>query len=719
MSATKLPVLCTVLLLLAAGGVRAREEGTVDLQMRWITCEQAVVGEGEVVRLTARVDNNSTGRVPPFTVSFYCQQGAHRQLIGSVHYDSIRYYRRPSLEWDTQGYTGTVTLTASVHLSDRNPENNRATMTLRVAPTSPTAAEKRVLITRVYYHARPHSNNEFVSIHNPTNTSINLYNWYLTDQPRQRADRQSRVVFPNMYLAPGQTITVTQNASSYAQETGRRADFAYDHGSPLLERQGSFVLANNGDVVCLKDGYNHTIDTVVYGDGGPAPGWQGAGISSVGKGNILVRCRNGTYRDTNTSSDWCGHRKIGQSDFAPFRVRYNGSLTVFCSPDCTYPVVARELDRARHSILLNLYEFTNPFLGQKVVEALARNVSVTLLLEGHPVGGLTMEERYIASRIAAAGGEVYYMAGREAHHGYRRYSFNHAKYVVIDNRTVILHSANWGYAGVPLSPTYGHREWGVVVRNRSLAAFLAGVFHHDLSYGQDIVAYHPSHFMYGAPPEYYEPAQWIPRGGYEPTFSARTLNGSFGCTVIVSPDNSRKALVHLLASAQKRIWVQQAYIDTQWEGALNPFVRQVVRAHERGVETRVILNYHPDYTSSTAMNNATLSYLKEHNVSATYVYANWSHGVNVHTKGIIVDHNRTLVSSINWNYYSVHRNREVGIIIENQQVAEYFARVFSHDWNLTAPEAQDNLVSRSMAKALAVLAAFAFAGLALYSHWRP
>jgi len=725
LSPTKIPALCTALLLLAAGGVLASEEDTVDLRMRWIKCERAVVGEGEVVRLTARVDNNSTGRVPPFTVSFYCQQGDHRRRIGSIRYDSINYYRRPSLKWDTRGCTGNVTLTASVHLPDRNPKNNRAAAEVRVCPTHPTAAEKRVLLTRVYYHARPHSNNEFVSIHNPTNVSVNLYNWYLTDQPRRRADRQSRVVFPNLYLAPGQTITVTQNASSYARETGRQADFSYHRsdvcGCPLLERHGSFVLANSGDMVCLKDGYNHTIDTVVYGgEEEPAPGWQGDGIPLVGEGGILVRRRNGAYRDTNTSSDWYSNRthRIGQSDFEPFHVHYNGSLTVFCSPDCSYPVVARELDRARHSIFLNLYEFTNPFLGQKVVEALARNVSVTLLLEGHPVGGLSMEERYIASRIAAAGGEVYYMAGREDHGGYRRYSFNHAKYAVIDNRTAILHSANWGHTGMPPSPTYGNREWGVVVHNRSLAAFLARVFHHDLGYGQDIVAYNSSHSIYGAPPDYYQPARWIPRGGYQPAFSSRTLNGSFGCTVILSPDNSREAVAELLASARTRVWVQQAYIDLHWEENVNPFVRRLVGVHLRGAAARVILNYNPHYTSSITMNNATMSHLEDHNVSATYVYANGSHGMNIHTKGVIVDGNRTLVSSINWNHHAVHRNREVGIIIENQQVAEYFARVFSHDWNLTATEPREIMVGREAVKALVVAAAYVFAGLALYRHWR-
>ena len=52
---------------------------------------------------------------------------------------------------------------------------------------------------------------------------------------------------------------------------------------------------------------------------------------------------------------------------------------------------------------------------------------------------------------------------------------------------------------------------------------------------------------------------------------------------------------------------------------------------------------------------------------------------------MIVDNKSVLISSINWNENSVRRNREAGIIIENENVAEYYAEVFFYDWNLEAP----------------------------------
>ncbi|MCD6222675.1 MAG: hypothetical protein J7K12_03215, partial [Thermoplasmata archaeon] len=54
--------------------------------------------------------------------------------------------------------------------------------------------------------------------------------------------------------------------------------------------------------------------------------------------------------------------------------------------------------------------------------------------------------------------------------------------------------------------------------------------------------------------------------------------------------------------------------------------------------------------------------------------------LNVHNKGMIVD-NKVLISSINWGENSVRNNREIGIIIENENVSNYFKKIFYYDWN--------------------------------------
>ncbi len=56
-------------------------------------------------------------------------------------------------------------------------------------------------------------------------------------------------------------------------------------------------------------------------------------------------------------------------------------------------------------------------------------------------------------------------------------------------------------------------------------------------------------------------------------------------------------------------------------------------------------------------------------------------GLNkTHTKGVIVDRSWVLISSINWNENSARNNREAGLIIENCDVADFYADVFFYDW---------------------------------------
>ncbi|RCV65167.1 Phosphatidylserine/phosphatidylglycerophosphate/cardiolipin synthase [Methanophagales archaeon] len=81
-----------------------------------------------------------------------------------------------------------------------------------------------------------------------------------------------------------------------------------------------------------------------------------------------------------------------------------------------------------------------------------------------------------------------------------------------------------------------------------------------------------------------------------------------------------------------------------------------------------------DYVRSIAAGNGSLQLEpKFSDVEST--------GLNkTHNKGVIVDRNKVLISSINWNENSARKNREVGVIIENDAVGEYYTRVFLYDW---------------------------------------
>jgi len=79
--------------------------------------------------------------------------------------------------------------------------------------------------------------------------------------------------------------------------------------------------------------------------------------------------------------------------------------------------------------------------------------------------------------------------------------------------------------------------------------------------------------------------------------------------------------------------------------------------------------------------------------AAEYLLANgvdvrWSNDtyfVTTHNKGIIVDGKIVLISSINWSETSVRRNREAGIIVYCEEIAQYYVDVFNWDWIVSSP----------------------------------
>jgi phosphatidylserine/phosphatidylglycerophosphate/cardiolipin synthase-like enzyme len=59
---------------------------------------------------------------------------------------------------------------------------------------------------------------------------------------------------------------------------------------------------------------------------------------------------------------------------------------------------------------------------------------------------------------------------------------------------------------------------------------------------------------------------------------------------------------------------------------------------------------------------------------------------NVHNKGIIVDGKAVVVSSQNWSTDGTLYNRDVGVIIYNKAAAQYFQKIFLHDWDHLAEQ---------------------------------
>jgi phosphatidylserine/phosphatidylglycerophosphate/cardiolipin synthase-like enzyme len=82
----------------------------------------------------------------------------------------------------------------------------------------------------------------------------------------------------------------------------------------------------------------------------------------------------------------------------------------------------------------------------------------------------------------------------------------------------------------------------------------------------------------------------------------------------------------------------------------------------------------------------------------------------IHNKGVIVDDQHVLVSSINWNSNSPNFNREAGVIVDHPGVARYFLEVFEDDWNasVTSPEIKTDYLKIAAVTSVLVILLFIY-----------
>ena len=549
-----------------------------------------------------------------------------------------------------------------------------------------------LLITEVYYDTW--GENEYMKLYNQGLMAVNISHWQLISDG-------GIATFPcGIEISPGQIITVAQNSTNFKSEVLEIPDCEYldeDASIPvmnIINKEPRFV--NDKGEVFLLNIFGTQIDAFVYGDSEyTGTGWNGEPAPDQKQGRIAKRIYSGSYADTNTSADWLSLHPyvLGQSEFQSAIFTGVGPMCLFSSPDSSFDAVSETLDNATQYIWLNLYEFTNTRLCDRLLAAIDRGVSVHLFLEGSPVGGMNDTQLYIARQIVEAGGFVRILTNDPNNGIHARYDYDHGKYAVIDDDILLIMSENWGWTGVPPTGWNGNRGWGAVLSDAGLAGYFKTVFEHDWNPQRaDSVAYDSSHAKWAAG------HNWSREGyGCEKIFDRRYVVSNSLVTPVLSPDTSlsNHTILGMLNSAQKRVYVEEFYIYKHWGDKKagnttetpNLYLEAVIDAARRGCEVRVLMDasYYNNEPDDPIDNDDTAAYINEIalaeglDMEAKVVNLAEHDFVKIHNKGLIAD-DKVLISSINWNKNSATANRETGIIIENEQAADFFNDIFQYDW---------------------------------------
>jgi len=472
-------------------------------------------------------------------------------------------------------------------------------------------------------------------------------------------DGEGMITFPEDTLLSGRTV-IARQADAYYGVHGSLPDYEWldsDPEVPDMRLTGDLRLANRADSLSLLLD-NEVVQRVA---------WPEDVCTREGQVHVL---ENGVW-------DRRPHL-IGQSALTPARYE-DVSLLAFVSPDSSYEALNTALDDADSEVLLNVYEFTDARTAERLATLSREGVSVRVLLEGGPVGGISDEERAVAGLLTEAGAWVGMMTSTDEAHA--RYRFDHAKYMVIDDEAVLVMSENLKPTGVPERGQTGNRGWGVYITDTGVAEEFSRVFELDAG-GRDIMP------MEG---------EGLPEAGddgetYVPLFRPEEFTGAV-VTPVFSPDTSC-LIEELVRSAEVSVDIEQAYIK-DWKDGSNPYLEAAIEAAGRGVEVRILMDSYwfniegDDDNDEMAESINALAQEQGLPMEARCVYLKEAGFLKIHNKGVIVDNRKVLVSSINWNENSPSFNREAGVIIDEPGAGAYFTEVFESDWNLSADKAPD------------------------------
>jgi phosphatidylserine/phosphatidylglycerophosphate/cardiolipin synthase-like enzyme len=284
-------------------------------------------------------------------------------------------------------------------------------------------------------------------------------------------------------------------------------------------------------------------------------------------------------------------------------------LRVWAEPEAGQAPLIEAITEARVSIRVMVYELGRGAILDAILRKAKAGVEVRVILDG-------------SKREANGDSFADLRAARvKVHWSDPRFSYMHAKTLVVDDAVAVISTGNF------VAPRVGGtRDFAARDEDPEDVRTLAALFDADWR---------------KAPPD-------------------------LSCTrLVVSPENSRARLLAFIGSARRTLDIESMELS---DGA----VRRAIAARRRaGVKVRIVLA-DPRWISA---NLDAASFLAESGIRARYLVS-----PAIHTKVITVDGERAYLGSVNLSRTSLEQNREVGLSAYEPEVVALMHETFERDW---------------------------------------
>ncbi|MDF1539604.1 MAG: phospholipase D-like domain-containing protein, partial [Candidatus Thorarchaeota archaeon] len=344
----------------------------------------------------------------------------------------------------------------------------------------------------------------------------------------------------------------------------------------------------------------------------------------------------------------------------------NMNVTTFASPDGSTEQLWKFLNSATESIYVEIYGINNPNILDLIHNLHDTKPGLDMkFLIGEGSLGYSAQNDYVANNLTELGYEVKWTSDSD-------FTYAHQKFVIIDNDTTIVHSGNWAKTSFPESNGKANREWSIAMTDTDVASYFRSVFDGDWTNG---TLYDAVTDGTGTALTYTYSTSTYTR----PFATAGEFSGQMKVTPIFSPDTGLQGILYCINAAQATLDIQVPYFTNADEGgSVNQIVDAILAAKARGVTVRVITEEQYDWELVEEL-------FIEHDIPIVYQDTRWF--TANHNKGIIVDGRIVLLSSINYSDGSIERNREAGVIIENDAIAQWYQAIYDFDFGIADNDA--------------------------------
>lgn len=396
------------------------------------------------------------------------------------------------------------------------------------------------------------------------------------------------------------------------------------------------------------------------------------------------------------------------------------SITCHASPDAGWLELSKFLQGIQQQFTVGMYDFTSAHVLKAVEAGLSGHQKLSLVLD-HPALNHTADqsddqtEKALATELGAR--EQFAWAAEARDPMVTQAIFPnayHIKVAVKDHQLFWLSSGNWNNSNQPDIDPFdktanpaaiaqiaqkSDRDWHVIVQHPGLAQTFEAYLKHDLEVATALQAGAAGAKMAASlPPEASAASPEAPIHGktapaqYFQPFEI--TNEEVKVQPLLTPDtgagNYAENILKLIQSATSKLYIQTQYMHPPNQGtdvAFQALIEAVKEKINKGLDVRIILS---EYEATGNW----LEKLQEAGLEMSAVRIQ----NGVHNKGFLVDSKVVALGSQNWSGDGVLRNRDASLIIYHQGAAQYFEKIFIHDWTTLAKQQLSTHVTAAAAK---------------------